>query len=59
MPVVNRSEDDYKRLEELGADGLIRFQRMFASGLRGEEIPAEVRIAADEDLYRLEFGARA
>lgn len=56
LPIVDRSEDDYKRLEELGAHGLIRFQKMYSSGLRGEEIPDEVRRAADEDLFRLEFG---
>ena len=58
LPGVNRSEDDYKRLEELGAHGLIRFQKLYAAGLRGEEIPEEVRRAADEDLFRLEFSEK-
>lgn len=56
LPIVDRSEDDYKRLEELGAHGLIRFQKMYSSGLRGKEIQEEVRRAADDDLFRLEFG---
>lgn len=55
LPAVERSSENYRRLEELGAHGLIKFQRMYATGLRGKQIPDEVRRAADEDLYRLEF----
>lgn len=55
LPAVERTTEDYRQLEELGAHGLIKFQRMYAAGLRGKQIPDEVRRAADEDLYRLEF----
>lgn len=55
LPGVDSSSAEYARLEELGADGLVRFQKLYAAGLRGEEIPDEVRRAADEDLFRLEF----
>ena len=55
LPAVDRSSENYRRLEELGAHGLVKFQRLYALGLRGKEIPDDVRRAADEDLYRLEF----
>ena len=55
LPGVDSTSAEYARLEALGAYGLVRFQKLYAAGLRGEEIPDEVRRAADEDLFRLEF----
>lgn len=55
LPAVEHTTEDYRQLEELGAHGLVKFQRMYATGLRGKQIPDEVRRTADEDLYRLEF----
>lgn len=54
LPGVGSSSAEYARLEAQGAYGLVRFQKLYAAGLRGEEIPDEVRRAADDDLQKLD-----